>query len=174
MFERDGRVGDRFPPPSTWKNEQQARILYNGTVPPDMSVLAKARSYERGFPWFLIDALPFFQYQEHGVDYVVALLKGYKDTAAGLPASGRRQLQRILPRPLDRDAAAFDRRPRRIHRRQPGDDRSVRQGRRRLHDVDGRAAPGSAQAHRLPGDDLPLVLAGLIYFTKKKIWAEVH
>ncbi len=72
---------DRFPPPSTWKNEQQARSLYNGTVPPDMSVLAKARSFERGFPWFLIDALPGFAYQEHGVDYVVALLKGYKEKA---------------------------------------------------------------------------------------------
>ena len=41
----------------------------------------KARTYERGFPWFLVDALPFFQYQEHGVDYIVALLKGYKDRA---------------------------------------------------------------------------------------------
>ena len=60
MFERNGRLADRFPPPSTWKNEAQARTLYNGTVPPDMSVLAKARGYERGFPWFLIDALPFF------------------------------------------------------------------------------------------------------------------
>ncbi len=50
MFERNGRLADRFPPPSTWKNEAQARMLYNGTVPPDMSVLAKARSYERGFP----------------------------------------------------------------------------------------------------------------------------
>ena len=91
MFERNGRLADRFPQPSTWKNEQQARTLYNGTVPPDMSVLAKARSYERGFPWFLIDALPFFQYQEHGVDYVTALLKGYKDKPpAGftLPAGG--------------------------------------------------------------------------------------
>ena len=60
MFERDGRLADRFPPPTTWKNEAQARTLYNGTVPPDMSVLAKARSYERGFPLFLVDALPFF------------------------------------------------------------------------------------------------------------------
>ena len=118
MFERDGRPGDRFPPPSTWKNEAQARTLYNGTVPPDMSVLAKARSYERGFPLFLVDALPFFAYQEHGVDYVVALLKGYKDKPPqGFTAAGRRQLQRILPRPFDRDAAAADRRPRRIHRR---------------------------------------------------------
>src|SRR5262249_42149581 len=81
MFERPGRVGDRSPPP--WPNENAARARYNGTVPPDMSVLAKARSYERGFPWFLIDALPGFAYQEHGVDYIVALLKGYKDAPQG-------------------------------------------------------------------------------------------
>src|SRR6185295_7040836 len=53
---------------------RRRRARYNGTVPPDMSVLAKARTYERGFPLFLVDALPFFAYQEHGVDYVVALL----------------------------------------------------------------------------------------------------
>src|SRR4051794_2383120 len=52
MFEREGRLADRFPPP--WPNENAARARYNGAVPPDMSVLAKARSYQRGFPWFLI------------------------------------------------------------------------------------------------------------------------
>jgi hypothetical protein len=31
-------------------------------------VIAKARSYSRGFPLFLVD--PFIQYQEHGVDYI--------------------------------------------------------------------------------------------------------
>src|SRR2546423_5909692 len=77
MFERNGRPADRFPPPVTWKNEAQARQPYNGTGPPDMSGPAQARTYERGFPWVLIDALPFFQYQEHGVDYVAALLNGY-------------------------------------------------------------------------------------------------
>ena len=33
-------------------------------------MLAKARGYERGFPWFIIDM--FTQYQEHGVDYIHA------------------------------------------------------------------------------------------------------
>jgi cytochrome c1 len=40
-----------------------------------MSLLAKARSYERGFPQFLID--PFIQYQEQGPDYIDALMNGY-------------------------------------------------------------------------------------------------
>ena len=43
-------------------------------MPPDLSVIAKARGYERGFPWWLLDM--FTQYQEHGVDYLVALLHG--------------------------------------------------------------------------------------------------
>jgi len=40
-------------------NENAARARYNG-VPPDFSVLAKARSYERGFPWFILDVFTQF------------------------------------------------------------------------------------------------------------------
>ncbi|MBK9082327.1 MAG: cytochrome c1 [Rhizobiales bacterium] len=77
MFERPGRPADRFPAP--FANDNEARSANNGALPPDFSVLAKARTYSRGFPWFLIDAA--IQYQEHGVDYIVALLNGYKDEA---------------------------------------------------------------------------------------------
>ena len=38
-------------------------------TPPDLSVIVKARGYERGFPGFVIDM--FTQYQEHGADYLV-------------------------------------------------------------------------------------------------------
>jgi len=41
MFERDGRPADTFPAP--WPNENAARARYNG-VPPDLSVMAKART----------------------------------------------------------------------------------------------------------------------------------
>jgi cytochrome c1 len=75
MFERPGRLADKFPTP--FKNEAEARVRYNGAVPPDLSVMAKARTYERGFPWFVFDI--FTQFQEQGVDYLVALLKGYHD-----------------------------------------------------------------------------------------------
>ncbi|HET6374986.1 MAG TPA: cytochrome c1 [Methylocella sp.] len=72
MFERPGRPSDYFP--WNFPNEQAARAAL-GAIPPDMSLLAKARTYERGFPLFLLD--PFIQYQEHGVDYIYALLTGY-------------------------------------------------------------------------------------------------
>ena len=72
MFERPGRPSDYFP--WNFPNEQAARAAL-GAVPPDMSLLAKARSYERGFPQFLID--PFIQYQEQGPDYIDALMNGY-------------------------------------------------------------------------------------------------
>jgi ubiquinol-cytochrome c reductase cytochrome c1 subunit len=72
MFERPGRPSDYFP--WNFPNDQAAQAAL-GSVPPDMSLLAKARSYERGFPFFLIDF--FTQYQEHGPDYIYALLNGY-------------------------------------------------------------------------------------------------
>ncbi len=72
MFERPGRVSDYFP--WNFANEQAARAAL-GAIPPDMSVLAKARSYQRGFPMFMLD--PIIQYQEQGVDYIYALLNGY-------------------------------------------------------------------------------------------------
>src|SRR5262249_31927552 len=72
MFERPGRPSDYLP--WNFANEQAARAA-PGAVPPDMSLLAKARSYERGFPYFLIDFST--QYQEQGPDYIYALLNGY-------------------------------------------------------------------------------------------------
>ncbi|HMK88834.1 MAG TPA: cytochrome c1 [Methylocystis sp.] len=79
-FERPGRPSDYFPPP--FANEQAARAQLNGAYPPDMSVLAKARGYHRGFPTFLFDALPGLSYQEAGVDYIASLLQGYRDAPA--------------------------------------------------------------------------------------------
>jgi ubiquinol-cytochrome c reductase cytochrome b/c1 subunit len=70
---RPARAADYFPGP--YRNEQEARFANNKLLPPDMSVLAKARQYERGFPAFVFDV--FAPYQELGVDYIVALLKGY-------------------------------------------------------------------------------------------------
>src|SRR4051812_17174390 len=85
MFERPGRVADYFPSP--FPNEQAARLSNGGAYPPDLSVMAKARTYERGFPRFLLDVVT--QYQEQGVDYIAALLKGYEKAPEGMQmASG--------------------------------------------------------------------------------------
>ena len=86
MFERPGRAADTFPPP--FPNENAAAAANGGKAPPDLSVMAKARTYERGFPWFVLDALPIpfiGMYQENGPDYVAALLDGYVEPPAGFP-----------------------------------------------------------------------------------------
>src|SRR3989440_477529 len=174
MFERNGRLADRFPPPVTWKNEAQARQLYNGTVPPDMSVLAKARTYERGFPWFLIDALPFFQYQEHGVDYTVALLKGYKDKppeGVTIPQGGYYNEyfpshSIAMPPPLTDGRVDYT----------DGSPATVDQYAKDVVAFMMWAAEPHLEARKRIGSQVMIFLiifAGLMYFTKKKVWADV-
>jgi cytochrome c1 len=79
MFERPGTPADRFP--KVFPNEQAARAANGGAYPPDLSLMAKARTYERGFPHFLIDIVT--QYQELGPDYLYTLLTGYVEKPEG-------------------------------------------------------------------------------------------
>lgn len=75
IVDRKGRLSDAFP--WAYPNATAAAATL-GVAPPDMSLLAKARSYERGFPGFLLDMLPLTAYQEKGVDYIYSLLvNGY-------------------------------------------------------------------------------------------------
>jgi cytochrome c1 len=60
-FQRPGRPSDRFRSP--FANEQQARAANNGALPPDLSVMAKARP--------------------GGPDYIYALLTGYREAPEG-------------------------------------------------------------------------------------------
>ena len=76
IFKRPGIPSDVFPPPEAYPTPEAAAAAF-GKTPPDMAQLAKARKYERGFPWFIFDALPFVQYQEVGADYVYGILTGY-------------------------------------------------------------------------------------------------
>lgn len=78
MFERPGRLSDHFPSP--FANEQAARASNGGALPPDMSLLAKARAVERGFPWFVFDIVT--QYQESGPDYIYTLLNSFEEPPA--------------------------------------------------------------------------------------------
>jgi cytochrome c1 len=109
MFERPGRAADRIPPP--FPNEQAAAAANGGKAPPDLSVMAKARTYERGFPGFVLDALPvpyIGMYQEQGPDYLTALLNGYVDPPQGfeVPSGGNYNLYFpghiiAMPKPLN-------------------------------------------------------------------------
>ena len=148
--ERSGRLADHFPAP--FPNALAAAATH-GVAPPDMSTLAKARSYSRGFPWFIFDA--FTQYQEQGPDYIAAYINGYKDPPSGfkLPPSGHYNEyfpghNTAMPPPLQDGQVTYD-------DGTPQTVATVQQGRRGLPDVGGRAPAGAAQAHRLPGDDLP-------------------
>lgn len=75
MFMRPGIPSDRFPSP--FPNAETAAVSNNGAVPPDFSLIAKARAVERGFPTFVFDI--FTQYAESGPDYIYNLLTGYEE-----------------------------------------------------------------------------------------------
>src|SRR5260370_2764241 len=93
MFDRPGGPADHFPTP--FANEQAARFVNGGLLPPDMSVIAKARQYERGFPWFVIDMI--IPSQELGVDYITAVLKGYAPKPADMTLPAGMQYNTYFP-----------------------------------------------------------------------------
>lgn len=170
MFERNGRPADRFPPP--WPNENAARSRYNG-VPPDFSVLAKARTYERGFPWFIVDI--FTQFQEQGVDYIHALMTGYKDKApAGftLPAGAFYNEYfpghaLAMPPPLTDKRVDYT----------DGSPTTVDQYAKDVAAFMMWAAEPTLETRKRIGFQVMIfliVFAGLLYFTKKKVWADAH
>src|SRR5690606_29521002 len=80
MFTRPATPSDHFPSP--FANPEQAAASNNGAVPPDFSLIAKARGAHRGFPTFIVDI--FTQYAEGGVDYIYSLLTGYEDPPEGV------------------------------------------------------------------------------------------
>lgn len=72
---RPAVAADRWPSP--FANDQEARDANGGALPPDFSVLAKARGVTDPFPTWVFNY--FTGYQEGGADYIHALLNGYHD-----------------------------------------------------------------------------------------------
>lgn len=165
MFDRPGRPADFFPAP--FPNPEAAAASL-GAAPPDMSLLAKSIKFERGFPAFVFDVLPIpgGMYQEVGPDLIYAILNGYTKEddpnwnlyfpghkiAMGKPlAAGQVDYTDGTPTTLEqysKDVAAF---------------------------LYWAAEPSLEQRKRIGARVMIflLVLAGLLYFTKKKIWADV-
>jgi ubiquinol-cytochrome c reductase cytochrome c1 subunit len=73
---RAGVAADRWPAP--FANEQEARAANGGAMPPDFSVIAKARTTTQPFPWWILNYVT--AYSEGGPDYMHALLLGYEET----------------------------------------------------------------------------------------------
>ncbi|EKS41188.1 cytochrome c1 [Afipia broomeae] len=173
MFERPGRPADYFPSP--FPNEQAARAANGGAYPPDLSLIAKARGYERGFPQFVIDALPGFSFQEKGPNYIDALLQGYEEKApAGFTLPEGSYYNKYfpghsikMPKPLSDGQVTFD----------DGSPATVQQYAKDIAAFLMWAAEPHLEARKRLGLQVMIfliVLSGLLYFTKKKVWADAH
>lgn len=99
MFERPAKLSDPMLGPH--KNEQEARSVFNGALPPDLSVIAKARTIEPNAPWythiFLMARDILTGYQEAGPDYIYALLTGYQEPPKGVKLGDGMSYNAVYP-----------------------------------------------------------------------------
>ena len=152
MFERPGRPSDYFPAP--FPNDKAAAAANNGAVPPDLSVIIKAR--------------------EHGTDYLHALMIGY-----GEPPAGTELLEGLsynpyfpggqiaMPPPLSEDAVEYA----------DGTAASVEQMATDVTVFLMWAAEPNLEARKRMGIKVILFLlifTGVLYAAKRKIWADLH
>lgn len=175
MFDRPGRPADRFPSP--FPNEQAARAANGGALPPDMSVLAKARTYERGFPKFIFDI--FTQYQEQGPDYITALLMGYTKPPEGttlLPGQNYNTYMPghliSMPQPLQDGQVEYPKGP---DGKSPVPETVEQYAKDTAAFMVWMAEP-HLEARKRIGLQVMLFLiifGGLLYYTKKKVWSRM-
>jgi len=89
MIERLPGLADPIVGP--YKNDKEARAAQGGALPPDLSLIVKARTVETHAPWYTHLALMLGDiltgYQEVGADYLYALLTGYEEAPAGAGVS---------------------------------------------------------------------------------------
>lgn len=175
--DRPARPADAVPPP--FPNEKAAAAANGGKAPPDFSVLAKARTYSRGFPLFLIDALPFVGYTEHGVDYIHAILTGYEDAPDGKETPSGTYYNKYypghliaMPKPLSDGQVTYAKGA----NGQPVVPETTDQYARDVAAFMAWTAEPHMMARKALGLRVILfliVLAGLLYYVKKRVWAKV-
>ena len=173
---RAGKPSDYF----QWrfKNEKEAGASFNGAVPPDLSVMAKARTVERDIAWYSFPFLMlkdlFTQYQEQGPDYIYGVLTGYVDPPAGFklnPGSNYNRAfpghQIAMPQPLTDGVVDYE----------DGTPNTLDQ---ESKDVVSYLA-WAAEPHLVERKKLGLmvlaylaVLAGLLFVAKKTLWRNVE
>lgn len=152
MFQRPGRPSDRFRSP--FANEQQARAFNHGALPPDLSVMAKARP--------------------GGPDYIYALLTGYRPAPEGVQlAQGMHYNtafpghQIAMPPVLSDNAVAYT----------DGTERTLDNHAR---DVSAflmwAAEPKLEQRHKTGARVMIflLVFAVIMFLAKRRVWAKLH
>jgi ubiquinol-cytochrome c reductase cytochrome c1 subunit len=152
MFQRPARPSDRIPGP--FPNDQAARAANNGALPPDLSLIAKAR--------------------EGGSDYIYGILTGYGAAPAEMKMMPGMYYndhfpghQIAMPPPLNPDQVTFaDKTPATIAQM--------------AHDVSTflmwAAEPNLEQRHRTGFKVILFLLAttGVFYAAKRRIWSRIH
>lgn len=152
MFQRPALPQDKFPSP--FPNEKAARAANGGAYPLDLSLIAKARA--------------------GGPEYLRALLIGYQDAPAGVEVGEGLQYnayfpghQIAMPKPLNEDQVTYA----------DGTKASVEQ---MAHDVSAFlmwAAEPKLEDRKRMGLKVMIflvVLTGLFFAAKKRIWAKLH
>jgi len=87
---RPGIPADRWPSP--FASDAEARAANGGSLPPDLSVMAKARGVSTPFPYWIWNYIS--AYSEAGPDYIHALLTGYETSVPeGVHGSDGQPLQ---------------------------------------------------------------------------------
>jgi ubiquinol-cytochrome c reductase cytochrome c1 subunit len=152
MFERPARPSDRFRRP--FANDQAARSANNGALPPDLSVMVKAR--------------------QGGADYLHALLTGYVDPPEGFNLMEGMNYnayfpghQIAMPNVLNPGQVEYA----------DGTEATVEQMARDVSTFLAWAAEPELEARRRMGIRIVLfliVLAGLTYAVKRRVWADAH
>ncbi|MDB5484183.1 MAG: cytochrome c1, partial [Tardiphaga sp.] len=171
MFDRPGRLADPFPKP--FPNENAGRAANGGAYPPDLSLMAKARNYDRGFPQFIFDF--FTQFQEKGPNYIDALLQGYVDPPPAdfkLPEGAYYNKYYPghaikMPKPISDDQVAYD----------DGTPTKVENYAKDVATFLMWTAEPHLEARKRMGLQVMIflvILASLLYFTKKRVWSAVH
>jgi cytochrome c1 len=166
IFKRPGTPADDFPRPEAYPNDQAAAAAF-GKAPPDMNLLAKSRKYERGFPWFVFDAIPGLQYQEMGADYIHAILNGYTkpdDPQWNLYYPGHKI---AMPQPITDGAVEY----------KDGTPATVQNYSKDIAAFLSWAAEPNLDQRKKIGLGVMIyliVLAGLMYFVKKRVWRAAH
>jgi ubiquinol-cytochrome c reductase cytochrome c1 subunit len=164
IFQRPGTPADIFPPPDAFPNDQAAAAAL-GKAPPDMWLLANSVKYERGFPWFITDI--FTDYQEMGADTIYAILTGYThkdDPQWNLYYPGHKI---AMPMPLQDGAVKYS-------------DGTAGTVQNYAKDVAAfltwAAEPTMTERKNIGFRAIVflIVLSGLMYLIKKRIWADAH
>lgn len=170
MFERPARPADMFVGP--FDNKQAAKAANNGAEPPDFSLLAKSRVPLRGFPNYLFDV--FTMYAENGPDYIYSLLTGYTDPPASteVPENAHYNPYFMAGSALAMAAPLSDG----LIEYEDGKPETIDQYAKDVTAFMMWAAEPHLVVRKAMGFKVMiflLIFAGLLYFTKKRIWSDV-